>query len=145
MFAPPKKEGQHSVKLTKEPTIIDNGEPEILVYRHTSGRSLVIPMKFNINIIKATVDTADMITLADYRMSTKEQLSESRVCETSKLRESRSNGKVDKKCRNKDWSTYHFMGCLRYQANRYCLVRIKFVISSKKSGGFEESYYNIWT
>jgi hypothetical protein len=73
----PKKEGQHSVKLNKEPKIIDNGEPEILVYRQTSGRSLVIPIKFNNNIIKATVDTAAMITLADNRMFTKQQLSES--------------------------------------------------------------------
>ena len=73
----PKKEGQHSVKLNKEPKIIDNGEPEILVYRQTSGRNLVIPIKFNNNIIKATVDTAAMITLADNRMFTKQQLSES--------------------------------------------------------------------
>ena len=73
----PKKEGQHSVKLNKEPKIINNGEPDILVYRQTSGRSLVMPIKFNNNIIKATVDTADMITLADYRMFTKQQLSES--------------------------------------------------------------------
>ena len=73
----PRKEGQHSVKLNKEPKIINNGEPDILVYRQTSGRSLVMPIKFNNNIIKATVDTADMITLADYRMFTKQQLSES--------------------------------------------------------------------
>jgi hypothetical protein len=73
----PKKEGQRCVKLNKEPKIINNGEPDILVYRQTSGRSLVIPIKFNNNIIKATVDTADMITLADYRMFTKQQLSES--------------------------------------------------------------------
>jgi hypothetical protein len=72
-----KKEGQHSVKLNKEPKIINNGEPDILVYRQTSGRSLVIPIQFNNNTIKATVDTADMITLADYRMFTKQQLSES--------------------------------------------------------------------
>ena len=49
-----KKEGQHSVKLNKEPKIIDNVEPESLVYRQTSGRSLVIPITFNNNIIKAT-------------------------------------------------------------------------------------------
>jgi hypothetical protein len=34
-------------------------------------------LQFNNNIIKATVDTAAMITLADYRMFTKQQLSES--------------------------------------------------------------------
>ena len=73
----PKKEGQHSVKLNKEPKIINNAKPEILVYRQTPGRSLVIPIKFNNNIIKTTVDTADMITLADNRMFTEQQLSES--------------------------------------------------------------------
>jgi hypothetical protein len=74
----PEKEGQQSVKLTKEPKIIDKEEPEIFVYRKTSGRSLVIPLKFNNNIIKATVDTVAMVTLADYRMFTKQQLSECR-------------------------------------------------------------------
>jgi hypothetical protein len=51
----PKKEGQHSVKLNKEPKIIDNGEPEILVYRQTSGRnwticgpSTLIPSRLNV-------------------------------------------------------------------------------------------------
>jgi len=65
----PEKEGQQSVKPTKEPKIINKEEPEILAYRQTSGRSLVIPLKFNNNIIKATVDTAAMFT--------KQQLSES--------------------------------------------------------------------
>jgi len=71
------KEGQQSAKLNKDKKIIDKEEPEIVVYRQTSGRSIVIPLKFNNNIIKATVDTAAMVTLADYRMFTEQQLSES--------------------------------------------------------------------
>ena len=71
------KEGQQSAKLNRDKKIIDKEEPEIVVYRQTSGRSLVIPIKFNNNIIKATVDTAAMVTIADYRMFTEQQLSES--------------------------------------------------------------------
>ena len=71
------KEGQQSDKLPELNKIIDMEEPEILVYRQTSGHSLLIPLKFNNNIIKATVDTAVMVTLADYSLFTKRQLSES--------------------------------------------------------------------
>ena len=70
------KEGQQSDKLPELNKIIDMEEPEILVYRQTSGHSLLIPLKFNNNIIKATVDTV-MVTLADYSLFTKRQLSES--------------------------------------------------------------------
>ena len=63
------KEGQQSVQLNKEQDSIDKDEPAILVYKRTSGRSLVIPLQFNNHITKATVDTAAMVTLADYIMS----------------------------------------------------------------------------
>ena len=69
------KEGQQSDKLPELNKIIDKEEPEILVYIQTSGHSLLIPLKFNNNIIKATVDTAAMATLAEYSMFPKQQLS----------------------------------------------------------------------
>jgi hypothetical protein len=142
----PKKEGQHSVKLNKEPKIIDNGEPESLVYRQTSGRSLVIPIKFNNNIIKATVDTAAMITLADYRMFTKQQLSESQeFVKLQGLGNQEVMGKLIKNVEIKIGQLTILWDVCATKLTDTVLLGLDIFISSKRSGGFEESYYNIWT
>jgi len=56
-----------------------------------------------------------MVTLADYSMFTKQQLSESQeVVKLKCLGNQEVMGKLIKKCGDTDWSNYHFMGCLRY-------------------------------
>ena len=142
----PKKEGQHSVKLNKEPKIIDNGEPESLVYRQTSGRSLVIPITFNNNIIKATVDTVAMVTLADYRMFTKQQLSECReFVKLQGLGNQEVMGKLIKNVEIKIGQLTILWDVCVTKLTDTVLLGLDIFISSKRSGGFEESYYNIWT
>jgi hypothetical protein len=105
-----------------------------------------MPIQFYNNSIKATVDTAAMITLADHRMFTKQQLSESQeFVKLQGLGNQEVMGKLIKNVEIKIGQLTILWDVCATKLTDTVLLELDIFISSKRSGGFEESYYNIWT